>query len=87
MTTRESVAMHKQELIHLHDLLSTISEHLIVEMGMPPEQISAYRYLNLGPESIQKPKPLHYEAVMVLATQLGTWAAEPQHAEPELPMK
>lgn len=84
MTTCESVAMDKQELVHLHDLLSTTSDHLIAEMGMPPEQISAYRCLNLGPESVQKPKHQHHEAVMLLATQLGTWAGEPQPAESEL---
>lgn len=76
--------MRKQEYIHLHALLNTTSQHLIREAGMPSEQISAYHQLDASPNSIQKSKQQHHDAVMTLATQIGTWAKE-THPKPELP--
>ncbi|WP_137284645.1 UPF0058 family protein [Halorussus salinisoli] len=78
--------MRKQEYIHLHALLNVTREHLIACEGMPRDQLSAYHRLGVAPSSVQKSKREHHEAVMELATQIGTWVEESQHTEPELPV-
>lgn len=77
--------MRKQEYLHLHALLNLTRERLIAREGMPTDQLSAYHRLDVGPSSVQKSKREHHEAVMELATRIGTWVEESQHAEPELP--
>lgn len=78
--------MRKQEYIHLHALLNVTGQHLIERGEMTTEQISAYHQLGVGPKSVQKSKREHHEAVMELATRIGTWVEESRHAEPEPPL-
>jgi len=78
--------MRKQEYIHLHALLKTISQHLIVHEGMPPEQITAYQHLTVRPTSVQKSKQQHHQAVMALVTAIGSWVEESPRTEEDVPV-
>jgi hypothetical protein len=58
--------MRKQELIHLHGLLATVTDFCEEDLGRPVEG-DRYDELAIEPTSIHRSKSDHQEAVFALA--------------------
>ncbi|WP_436923781.1 UPF0058 family protein [Halosimplex amylolyticum] len=65
--------MRKQEYIHVHALLVEVTRHLTDHEDMPAEIRGTYNTLDIHPSSVHASKQDHHEAVMALATAIGTW--------------
>ena len=65
--------MRKQEYIHAHALLEEVAHHLTDHEDMPTEIRRGYDALETQPWSVHASKQDHHEAVMALATAIGTW--------------
>ncbi|SEH41637.1 hypothetical protein SAMN05192561_101806 [Halopenitus malekzadehii] len=63
--------MQKTELIHLHDLLGTVSTDLYEEGTLATDDLSAYRDLGTSPMSIRGSRADHEAAVIELADALA----------------
>ncbi|WP_157744244.1 UPF0058 family protein [Halopenitus persicus] len=74
--------MQKKELIHLHDLLGTVSTDLYEEGTLATDDLSAYRDLDTSPMSIRGSRADHEAAVLELADALaGAIESERSDAE------
>lgn len=76
--------MRKQELIHLHALLVEVTHHLDDHGDMPTEISTEYNTLDTHPVSVHASKQDHHEAVMALATAIGTWLDRSPNERPDL---
>jgi hypothetical protein len=75
--------MKKQELIHLHGLLSEVRDQC-EEWQDADVDLDSYRTLGVRPTSIHKSKTDHKEAVFELATAI-TAGMEEAEADPVAP--
>ncbi|WP_439025757.1 UPF0058 family protein [Haloarchaeobius sp. DT45] len=55
--------MRKQELLHLHQLLSKIRSVVETEESVPPGAFAAYDAYGVGPYSFNRQKADHEEAI------------------------
>ena len=63
--------MHKDELIQLHNHLSTIMEYFVQQNDIDIEVFSPYEALDVSPSHIHKSKSEHKHAVFVLGQALA----------------
>lgn len=69
--------MRKQELIHLHGLLTEVAKHIEEEKGIDVAS-DEYRELGVRPTSIHKSKTDHKEAVFALSSSVTSAKVEQQ---------
>ena len=63
--------MHKDELIQLHEHLSTIMDYFVQQNEIDFEVFSPYEALDVSPDHIHKSKSEHKHAVFVLGQALA----------------
>lgn len=63
--------MKKNELVHLHALLSSVSAEYVERGVADAELFEPYRALGVTPMSMQVPRARHEEAVLTLARLLA----------------
>ena len=77
--------MRKQELIHLHDLLVEITQSLVDRDAVPAAVWNEYETHDITAYAIHARKGAHGEAVLLLATTLGTALEQPTEGQSPLP--
>ena len=77
--------MRKQELVHLHGLLVEITQSLVDRNAVPAAVWNEYETRDITAHSIHAQKGAHGEAVLLLATTLGTALEQPTEGQSPLP--
>ncbi|MDY6775706.1 MAG: UPF0058 family protein [Halobacteria archaeon] len=72
--------MHKEDLIHLHELMADISEYFDdAEEG--DEFFDDYTDLDVKPEDIHQSKSEHKQAIFVLGNEMANVMADDEFSE------
>ncbi|SFR42683.1 UPF0058 family protein [Halogeometricum limi] len=66
--------MKKNELVHVHSLLTCVAEDFVERGVVEPEAFAPYRALGVSPMSLRASRDDHEAAVRVLAEILSTAA-------------
>ena len=79
--------MRKQELLHVHQLLSLVRRNLETEESVPPDAFTAYDALGVAPNGCNRNKRDHEVAIHRLLTGIETVIEArtgDDHADPPL---